>query len=151
SISGAYAREGQLEPGVEPDAKMRRRGRRVMIVAAVLILLILTLGRMWWNSDDSAFQRFIYKPLKMTAGKEPGDRLRLRLESAGWGLTTVDDMLPDHGHLMHLYVVRLPEIERVWHLHPEQDSAGSFSQNLPSMPGGHYRLYADIVHATGLP
>ena len=78
SISGAYAREGQLEPGVEPDAKMRSRGRRVMIVAAALIIALVTLGKLWWNSDDSAFQRFIYKPLKMTAIRQPGDRLRLR-------------------------------------------------------------------------
>jgi hypothetical protein len=111
---------------------------------------MIYLGKLWWDSDDNAFQRFIYKPLKMTATAEPSGRLALSLEKSGW-LQTVDDLLPDHGHLMHLYVIRLPEMDRVWHLHPEQSSPGSFSQNLPAMPAGRYRLYADIVHGSGLP
>jgi hypothetical protein len=150
SISGVYAREGQLEPGAEPDARMKRRGRRAMAIAAVLVVTMIYLGKLWWDSDDNAFQRFIYKPLKMTAAAGPGGRLALRLESSGW-LQTVDDLLPDHEHLMHLYVIRLPEMERVWHLHPEQTSVGNFSQSLPAMPAGRYRMYADIVHESGLP
>jgi hypothetical protein len=150
SISGAYAREGQLEPGAEPDARLKRRGRRAMAITAALVVAMVYLGKLWWDSDDNAFQRFIYKPLKMTATAEPGGKLALRLEKSGW-LQTVDDLLPDHGHLMHLYVIRLPEMDRVWHLHPEQASPGNFSQNLPAMPAGNYRMYADIVHGNGLP
>jgi hypothetical protein len=150
SISGAYAREGQLEPGAEPDDRLKRRGRRAMAITAALVIAMVWLGKLWWDSDDNAFERFLYKPLKMTASVEPGGRLGLRLEPSGW-LQTVDDLLPDHGHLMHLYVIRLPGMERVWHLHPEETGAGNFSQNLPAMPPGQYRLYADIVHRNGLP
>jgi hypothetical protein len=71
------------------------------------------------------------------------------LASSGW-LQTVDDLLPDHGHLMHMYVIRAPMMERVWHLHPEQSEPGNFAQNLPPMPAGQYRIYADIVHRNGL-
>ncbi|HEY1341834.1 MAG TPA: hypothetical protein VGF59_30185, partial [Bryobacteraceae bacterium] len=59
--------------------------------------------------------------------------------------------LPDHNHLMHLYVARIPEMDQVWHLHPERDSEGRFAQALPSMPAGKYALYGDIVHANGIP
>ena len=150
SISGVYAREGQLKPGLAPDAHLKRRGRRAMIVAGVLVTTMICLGKLWWDSDDNAFQRFIYKPLKMTAAVDPGERLALTLEKSGW-LQNLDDLLPDHNHLMHLYLIRLPEMERVWHLHPEMTGAGKFTQNLPALSAGRYQIYADIVHGSGLP
>jgi hypothetical protein len=52
---------------------------------------------------------------------------------------------------MHLYVISLPEMDRVWHLHPDRVDAGVFAQNLPPMAAGRYALYGDIVHADGLP
>ena len=150
SISGVYAREAQLAPGVEPDARQRRRGRRAMLVSGALVVAMIYLGKLWWDSDDNAFQRFIYKPLKMTATLEPGGRLALHLESSGW-LQSVDDLLPDHSHLMHLYLIRLPDMQRVWHLHPDMTTAGHFAQDLPNIPRGRYQIYADIVHGSGLP
>jgi hypothetical protein len=75
----------------------------------------------------------------------------LRIKDPGWLRRQVDDLLPDHGHLMHLYVIRLPQMERVWHLHPDQIEAGVFAQDLPPTPAGRYQLYGDIVHATGIP
>jgi len=115
-----------------------------------VVIAMIYLGKLWWDSDDNAFQRFIYKPLRMTAALEPGDRLALRLEKSGW-LQNVDDLLPDHGHLMHMYLIRLPGMERVWHLHPEIGGQGDFAQSLPALSAGRYQIYADIVHGSGLP
>ncbi len=42
-------------------------------------------------------------------------------------------------------------MDAVFHLHPALVSAGDLRMNLPSMPPGTYRLYADIVHANGFP
>jgi len=39
----------------------------------------------------------------------------------------------------------------VYHLHPDQVATGNFELHLPSIPAGDYRLYADVVHATGFP
>ncbi len=76
----------------------------------------------------------------------------MKLSDPGWAVRRqLDDFLPDHGHLMHLYVIRQPDAERVWHLHPEMTSSGVFEQALPPMPAGHYKLYGDVVHASGLP
>jgi hypothetical protein len=62
-----------------------------------------------------------------------------------------NDFLLDHGHLMHLYAIRLPEMDAVFHLHPDLVSAGDFRISLPAMPPGEYTLYGDVVHANGFP
>jgi hypothetical protein len=62
-----------------------------------------------------------------------------------------NDFLPDHGHLMHLYAIREPEMDAVFHLHPALAGAGDFRISLPSMPAGDYTLYGDVVHASGFP
>ena len=62
-----------------------------------------------------------------------------------------NDFLPDHGHLMHLYAIREPEMDAVFHLHPELAGAGDFRMSLPAMPAGDYKLYGDVVHANGFP
>jgi hypothetical protein len=61
----------------------------------------------------------------------------------------IDDFLPDHGHLMHLYMIRQPDAARVWHLHPEMTSRGTFTHALPPVPAGEYQLYGDVVHHDG--
>jgi hypothetical protein len=59
------------------------------------------------------------------------------------------DFIPDHGHLMHLYAIRQPGMDAVFHLHPTLAAPGDFRLDLPSMPAGTYTLYGDVVHANG--
>jgi hypothetical protein len=151
SIVGAGVREGQLEPGVAADAKRSRRARIAMAATGVLIVLALWLGNQWWDSEAGRFQRIIFKPLEVSASLEPGGHLRLRLRDPGWLNRKLDDFVPDHNHLVHMYVIRLPEMERVWHLHPELTGPATFSQQLPPMPAGRYKLFGDLVHQSGLP
>jgi hypothetical protein len=150
SMAGAAVREAQLPPGEEPDDARVRAGRRAMWVTAAVLGGVLYLGHAWWNLEASAYDRYVYKPLTLEASLD-GGTLRLALSDPGWlSLRQVDDLLPDHGHFMHLYVIRLPEMERVWHLHPAMTGPGEFEHRLPAMPAGRYQLYADIVHANGL-
>jgi hypothetical protein len=149
SIAGAGAREALVEPGKQPDARRVRRARVVMAAVAVGILGVLWLGGKWWGSEEGDYMRVIFKPLALRPSVE-GSRMTLALEDPGWLGRRTDDLLPDHGHLMHLYMLRLPEMDLVWHLHPELDASGNFSQQLPSMPAGRYALFGDVVHANGL-
>ncbi len=52
---------------------------------------------------------------------------------------------------MHLFVARLPGLDRIWHLHPETDGPARFLQQMPDMEPGRYQLWADVVHANGFP
>ena len=151
SIAGAAAREAALEPGVAPDSARIGLARKVMAVTALIVAGALGFGWWWWNSEDAVYRGYVFKPLTLNASVIDGGRLLLRLDDPGWLTRRTDDLLPDHGHLMHLYVIRVPDMDLVWHLHPERNENGDFVQQLPSMPAGRYALFGDIVHANGLP
>lgn len=150
SIAGAAVRDAMLEPGVKPDAARVRRSRIVMSATAVLVIGAVWFGNSWWASDAGFYGRNIFKPLQLKPTVEDGGRLSLELRNPGGRNRRTDDLLPDHGHLMHLYVIRIPAMDLVWHLHPERQDSGAFVQNLPAMPAGRYALYGDIVHANGI-
>src|SRR6185437_4132463 len=49
------------------------------------------------------------------------------------------------------FLVRMPDMQSFWHLHPRQTSEGNFAVDLPALAAGHYQIFADIVHHTGFP
>jgi hypothetical protein len=51
---------------------------------------------------------------------------------------------------MHLFIVS-KALDRFWHLHPSPMGKGAFTQPLPAMPDDTYPLFADVVHASGIP
>jgi hypothetical protein len=150
SIVGAGVREAQVEPGTRPARPQQRRAFASMMLAAIAVVYLLYLGSRWWDSEAGNYGRNVYKPLRLSASVENGGRLLLHITDPGWlSWRKLDDLLPDHGHLMHLYLIGMPQMDRVWHLHPEQLESGAFVQQLPDMQPGRYQVFADIVHATG--
>jgi hypothetical protein len=151
SIIGAGTAEGQLPPGQSPEPQRIHRARWARIGSAVLLAAALIGARAWWRSEADAYRRIVYRPIRMEAAVEDG-ALRLTVGDPGWlRARRTDDWMPDHGHLMHLYVISEPGMERVWHLHPKPEGANVFRHALPpGIPAGRYRLFADLVHATGL-
>jgi len=151
-IVGAAARESQLPPGAEAPPVSRRRAYVAMAVTFSLLLVLVIFGNKWWGAEAAEYSKYIYKPLEMHAQLQPGNVLDLKLSDPGWiKQRKLDDFIPDHDHLMHLYMVRWPAMDVVFHLHPEATGTGEFKLGLPSVPAGDYRLYADVVHATGFP
>ena len=151
SIAGAAVREAPLEPGIDPDSARIGQARKTMAAAALIVAGALGFGWWWWNSEDGIYRLHVFQPLSLNASVVDGSRLVLRLDDPGWLTRRTDDLLTDHGHLMHLYVVSVPDLDLVWHLHPEVNQSGAFEQQLPRMPAGRYALFGDIVHANGLP
>jgi hypothetical protein len=60
-------------------------------------------------------------------------------------------LIPDHGHLMHLFLIGMPQMDEFYHLHPAQTEPHAFVENLPAVAPGHYKIFADIVRASGFP
>jgi hypothetical protein len=151
-IVGAAAREAKLPPGETVTPQGRRRGYIAMSVAFVVLVAGILLGNAWWKSEAAGYSGYIYKPLEMNAAVAQGNVLHLKLRDPGWvKQRKLDDFIPDHNHLMHLYMIRWPQMDVVFHLHPEPVATGEFQLALPSVPAGNYRLYADVVHAMGFP
>ena len=158
SILGAARREGTLEPGQAPEPNQNRRGRFVMLGTAIVVLGILFFGNMWWNSEARGRTlEMVYKAPPLNVSLQPSGKLVLQMGDSAWHRTRPDtvmtNLIPDHGHLMHLFLIRVPQMDRFYHLHPEltSGSTNAFAIGLPQVPAGHYQVFADIVRESGFP
>ena len=159
SIVAAAVREGNLAPDAPEPLARQRRVRFAGAMAGFVVAAVLTAGGLWWRADAKQYANHIYttpeieaavrsdgqltlytKPIRMTSGnpRRPAD------------LVDFNDLMLDHEHLMHLFIVRSPGMDVFWHLHPSR-AAGGFVQNLPAMPAGHYQIFADVVLSSGFP
>jgi hypothetical protein len=157
----AATRDAALNAGETAAPAQARRGKIGLTLAAVLVIAALVLGNRWWGSEASANARLNYKLPQMETSLS-GSVLSLQLGNPNEAEPTrfrteqpdrirMDDLIPDHGHLMHLFVVRMPDMKVFWHLHPTQSHPEEFTQTLPVLPEGQYKLFGDIVHHTGFP
>jgi hypothetical protein len=156
SIAGGAAREGGLPTAATPSQRNLRRGRIAMAVAGVLVVTILALGNWWWNAQAAELkQTMLYSAPPLRVSFDGTGQLTLRMDEDFWHKSRKDrwsmTMIPDHGHLMHTFLLRVPAMDRFYHLHPEQTNDGSFTMRLPTIPSGKYKIFADIVRGTGFP
>jgi hypothetical protein len=152
AIVRASAGQAQVAPGAPIDQPRARRAWIATVAAIAFVAFALGFGNWWWTAEADAYARYIYKPLQIDPKLEPDGTLLLGVRDPGWIRSrVVGDFLPDHGHLMHLFLVRMPDLDRLLHVHPRQVRDDLFAHRLPPTDPGRYRLFADIVHATGLP
>jgi hypothetical protein len=150
-IVGASVRESRLAPGLSPTPNLRRRAALASVLSLGLIGFLLWRADLWWNVEAAAASMKLYRPLTMQPVLH-GDLLQLKVGVPVNGAPGQSnrDFIPDHGKMMHLYAIREPQMDAVFHLHPTL--AGSeFDLRLPKMPPGRYTLYGDVVHANGFP
>ena len=164
TIVGAAVRESALPPGAVPDARQRWKARTAMAACTAIVALALFGGSRWWNSEDADFRRSIYKPLTATATVESiasRPSLDLKISDSVWvhrsdtswlrtrNVSRWSPLIPDHGKLIHVFMIREPDLQAFAHLHPPATDSVQFVSWLPPLPAGTYRVYGDIVHESG--
>jgi hypothetical protein len=152
SIVGAATRESVLEPGAAPTRRRRWSARGAMAFTTVLLSLLLWGGKRWWNAEAADYRnnRLYHSMSADTRVRiENGQRV-LRLEINDSKFVRSPPLVPDHGKLMHLFLMREPQLDAFAHLHPLKQDRKTFDALLPDLPPGTYRLYADITYETGL-
>lgn len=164
TIIGASVRESVLAPGEAPDGRRKWKARAAMAATTAIVALALFGGSRWWGLEDSRFNNSIYKPLTASAEISPGKNgktLDLRISDSVWRMRNDSawlrknssnrwtPLIPDHGKLMHVFMIREPDLLAFAHLHPSTTDSVSFSSVLPPLPAGRYRVYGDIVHESG--
>lgn len=155
-IAGAAAREGNLAPGEAPTPARGRRAKIVMGITALAVVGIIFLGKTWWGAEARDYGRSVnyFKPPIAETSLENGKRLviRARGQDPEWSENVkMKDVIPDHNHLMHLFLVRTPGMGQMLHLHPERLESGDFVEDLPNVAAGQYEVFADIVDKHGFP
>ena len=141
SILAGAVREATHTPDVLPTARDRKHARVAAVVFGGGVVGLLAFGNWWWDSDAKEYEQMVARPWTLSPVVD-GCRLdipELKLR-----------MLPDHGHLVHLFVVRVPGLDHLAHLHPTVIGDNA-TQSLPSLPAGHYALFADVVLESGFP
>jgi hypothetical protein len=155
-IVTAAVRESRLTPGLQPDAPRRRRAALAGGLSLIFAVFAVYLGGRWWNVEAADYAADLYhsSDLRTTL---TGDNLDLRIgdpdpkSPGGWKPLKTANLLLDHNHLMHLYAIREPEMDAVFHLHPAPAGEEDLDIALPSMPPGTYKLFGDIVYRSGFP
>jgi len=143
AIAGAWRREATLPPEQMPDRDRRRRARLAMAIAFAITALLVAAGRLWWNAVDAEHMRLLFRPIHVRTTVADG-LLDLQLDG-----DALPPLLPDHGKLMHLFLIQEGPRPAFAHLHPQLAGRDHFRAALPPIPAGSYRLFADITDESG--
>ena len=155
-IVTAAVGESRLAPGLRPDASRRKRAALAGVLALGIVVFAVYWGGRWWNVEAADYASDLYRSSDLRTNIS-GDMLTLRIgdpdpkSPGGWKPLKTASLLLDHNHVMHLYAIREPEMDAVFHLHPVPVGENDLRIALPPMPPGTYKLFADIVYHNGFP
>ena len=109
TVVHAGAGESLVEPGLAVDRRRRRRARLIATITVPVLAVILFGGAKWWQSVDRQYQARMYRPIKTQdtiLQWQDTAHLQIRvLDTAGRLIPLYEPLMPDHGKLMHLFLI----------------------------------------------
>lgn len=154
-IAAAAGREAGLSPGAIPDRRQRRNGFFAAGAATIVAIAALVGGKFWWNVEEKSFRQHLL------AGAWPDLTTNLRV-AGGLRILRIDvgktffqennkfSLIPDHGKLMHLFLVREGNRDAFAHLHPIRKEGYAFEVAIPPLPEGRYAIFCDLTFEGGV-
>jgi hypothetical protein len=152
TIVSAALREGSLIAGEQPSVRRRRTARVATAGTASALALALFGGSKWWAAEARDYQRRMLKPIAMNASVKAVDSdrvLTIAVTDSAWLENRMAPLMPDHGKLMHLFLIRADDENVLAHLHPLRTHPDSFVTPLPPMREGRYLLFGDLLFQNG--
>ncbi|HTE31146.1 MAG TPA: hypothetical protein VK666_12280 [Chryseolinea sp.] len=145
---------------VRPDGvaggDLRRKRLWGAAISAVVIISLLYGGKSWWSGLANDYQRYMYRPFKANTTmvrKGDGYVLNFSLDTARLTNLTftrnLSYIIPDHGKLMHMFMVRSGSMDVFAHLHPKRKDSLTFVAPMPRLPEGKYLVFADVTRMSG--
>lgn len=154
SIAAAAWREATLPAGATPGKSERRNGWIAAGLVTALFALSLLGGKHWWAGEENAFRRHLREgsspDLEAEVRTEGNERI-LRLEPGKkfFEQNKKVELIPDHGKLMHLFLVREGSRDAFAHLHPIRKEGDIFEVAVPPLPEGCYDIFCDLTFEGG--
>ena len=149
-IAGA----GVASTAAPGEAELPPGRKRAMAVAAVCVALVLYGGKSWWDNVDVGYLKSMFETFHVETRvqlEEGRPIFRMDLTDARW--FEAPPLAPDHGKLMHMFLIRQPQMDVFAHLHPIPKRGAvdieAFEMTLPSLPAGSYQVYADVTFESG--
>lgn len=167
TIIGAAAGEAIVAPGETPGEDVRKRARVIRWRGAAIIVAILVGARLWWMVEDRAYTAAIFRSAHAAVtvrddttarggrvarpGRvEPHTRvIRFAIDPKVAQQRSWTPLIPDHGKLLHLFLVKKDGLGAFAHLHPIAIDPLTFESALPFLPPGAYFVFVDVVHENG--
>jgi hypothetical protein len=153
TIVRASAGESLVPPGEPFDPALRKRSNAITAISIPILALAVFGGARWWNSVDADYQRTMFRPpvAAATITSDSAHRtMRLVLRDTAQFRSIFVPVAPDHGKMMHLFLVGGRNMDVFAHLHPVERDSLVFVGQVPWLPAGPYRLFADIMLDNGL-
>jgi len=153
TIIHAAAGESLVDPGQTPDRAIRQRAKTVTFVAAPLLALAIFGGAKWWSSEDLAYRRHLFGSPSAEASFSVDAHhrtLHLTVRDTTAFRSIIAPVVPDHGKMMHLFLVGRSGAQTVAHLHPVETDSLTFTTEVPWIQAGRYLLFGDIALENGL-
>jgi hypothetical protein len=154
-IASAAAREAGLSPGQTAGKRERRNGLAAAATTIVILTAALHGGRQWWKIEEGEFRKHLregaWPDLIATVSVNNGERvLRLELGREAFKEGYHAPLIPDHGKLMHLFLIREGSRDAFAHVHPIRRSSRTFEVAVPPLPDGRYTVFCDLTFEGGM-
>jgi hypothetical protein len=153
-IAAAAGREATLSPGEVPGKAERQKSILAAASTAIIFGLALTGGNFWWNRDEDAFRGHLregaWPDLTASVRVEGKERIvRLEVGKIRFQGNYKPALIPDHGKLMHVFLVREGSHDAFAHLHPIRKERYLFEVVVPPLPEGRYAIFCDLTFEDG--
>ncbi len=150
AIVSAAARESVLGSTAVIGQKERRRGWVAGLITAFIMVVFLIGGRRWWNADEAKFRSQLrggaWPDMQAVVRVDGAQRiLRLTLGQEIFLGNATLPLIPDHGKLLHLFLIREGTQDTFAHLHPVRKGGKVFEVALPTLPQGRYKVLCDLT------